>query len=338
MEFAADYFDGRTSARHPVRVRRDMGMLHVSGPGVDFAVQLGDVRAQPPVAGTRHLLRLPAGAELDTDDAAAVRSIFPQDLRRDEWLRRLEGRWTPALAALLAIGVFTGWMGFFGLPMAAQWAAAKVPDPIARELGEQTLAAFDRTFCGPSLVAEGRQRILRDGIAAVLVGELPGHYGLAFRSCPAIGANAFALADGTIVVTDDLVRLAANDEELGAILAHEIGHVVYGHPLRLALQSAGVAILVSTLAGDAVSVSSLAVALPTVLMQSGYSRALEDEADAFAIQRLVEVRISPAHLANMLERLEAEHRGAGAKTEATDYLSTHPATAMRIERARAFAR
>lgn len=331
MEFAANYFDGRSTASYPVRVRRDAAELRIEGEALALAVPLAHVRAEPPMAGSGHFLRLPGGALLDTDDAEAVRAIFPDDLRRDAWLRRLEGRWTPALAALLAIGVFSAWMVLVGLPMAAAWAATRIPDSVAKALGEQTLAALDRSFCSPSLVAEGRQGIVRDGVFAVVVAEMPGYYGLAFRACPAIGPNAFALADGTIVVTDELLALAQNDDELGAIIAHEVGHVVSNHPLRLALQSAGVAVLVSTVAGDAVSVSGLAVAIPTYLMQAGYSRQLEEEADAFALRRMMEARISPEHFAAILERLEAARGERGSET---DYLSTHPSTALRIERAR----
>lgn len=331
LEFSASYFDGRSAASHPVRVRRDAGELRIEGEALDLAVALAQIRAEPPMAGSAHFLRLPGGALLDTDDAEAVRALFPDDVRRDAWLRRLEGRWTPALAALLGIGVFSAWMVLVVLPLAAAWAATRIPDSVAKALGEQTLAVLDRSLCSPSAIADGRQGIVRDGVFAAVVAEMPGYYGLAFRACPGIGPNAFALADGTIVVTDDLIRLAQNDDELGAIIAHEVGHVVANHPVRLALQSAGVAVLVSTLAGDAVSVSGLAVAIPTYLMQAGYSRQLEEEADAFALRRMIETRISPEHFAVILERLQAA-RGSG-DAEA-DYLSTHPSTALRIERAR----
>jgi predicted Zn-dependent protease len=79
--------------------------------------------------------------------------------------------------------------------------------------------------------------------------------------------------------------------------------------------------------------------LPTLLLQSGYSRDFEDEADSYAFQRLKAVGVSPRNLAEILERLEAS-RGKGTQggkpdqgERTFDYLSTHPATARRIERA-----
>ena len=86
-----------------------------------------------------------------------------------------------------------------------------------------------------------------------------------------MGANAFALPNGTIVVTDDLVKLAEHDDELVAVLAHEIGHVVSRHALRRVLQDSGVMLLVAGITGDIVSISSLAAALPTLLIEAKYS-------------------------------------------------------------------
>lgn len=117
-------------------------------------------------------------------------------------------------------------------------------------------------------------------------------------------------------------------------------YVRHRHGLCQALQAAGVAALISSFAGEAVSIKSLAVTLPTVLLQSGYSRKFEDEADSYAFQRFKEIGLSPRDFAEMLTRLEEfRAKETGAKSPAgertVDYLSTHPATAQRIERARA---
>ena len=88
--------------------------------------------------------------------------------------------------------------------------------------------------------------------------------------------------------------------------------------------------------------TKLAVALPTLLMQSGYSRTFETEADSFAFERLKSVGLSPSYFAEMMELLEQDHaarndKPAGKAADAPpalEYLSTHPATAERIRRAR----
>ncbi len=132
-------------------------------------------------------------------------------------------------------------------------------------------------------------------------------------------------------MTDALVKLATSDDQISAVLAHEIGHVRQRHGLRLGLQAVGVAALSAAVLGDAASISSLAVTLPTALLQSGYSREFEGEADDYAFARLREVSISPKAFADMMALFDKEHHKTGS--ESKDYFSTHPATAKRIERA-----
>lgn len=344
-EFEAVYFDGRSSTRRAVRVHAGAARMRVVGMDVDFEVPTESVRLEPPISGRTHLLHLPDGAQLRTDDVDAVESIFPPP--RDTWVRRLEARWSYALVSVALIGIAAAWGVVYGLPMAAEAIAWRLPEGVSRELGTQSLAALDGTFCSASKLPAPRQQEVRArALDPMLIGEDADGYRLEFRSCRALGANAFALPGGTIVVTDQLVKIAADEQEIAAVLAHEIGHVRYRHGLRLTLQGAGVAILVTTLAGDAVSITSLAAALPTVLLNSGYSRDFEDEADGFALKRLRQAGVSPNKLADMLERLEMDHyddesarERASAKKRGrnSDYLSTHPATTQRIARARAAA-
>ena len=68
---------------------------------------------------------------------------------------------------------------------------------------------------------------------------------LEVRSAPQIGANAFALPSGIIVVTDELVALSEDDDELAAVIAHELGHVHHRHIMRTVIQNSAAALLVA---------------------------------------------------------------------------------------------
>lgn len=72
--------------------------------------------------------------------------------------------------------------------------------------------------------------------------------------------------------------------------------------------------------------------LPLMLAETRYSREFETEADEFAFRLLKRSDLSPAAFATLLERLN-EKGGAGN----ISFLSTHPITRVRIERARAAA-
>jgi predicted Zn-dependent protease len=339
-EFDAIYYDGKTSARKAVRVRALGDRLHISSETLSVEVPLAATSVDSPIAGTRRAIHLPGGAALQTDDHAALDEVYPRANRLEGWVHGLERRWPLALAGLLVVVAVSAWCVVYGLPLAAGFAVGLVSPELETKLGDQALASIDGSLCGPSTLDAQRQQSLRAAFGALTAGLNDGyHYRLELRACGGMGPNAFALPGGTIVLTDQLVGLAENDAQVSAVLAHEIGHVRHRHGLRLALQAAGLAALLSALTGDAVSITSLAAILPTVLLQRGYSRQFEDQADSYAFQRLKQIGLSPRDFAQILTRLEAFRakeeaaKGTAAGEYTLDYLSTHPATTQRIERA-----
>ena len=341
-EFDAIYYDGKTSARTPVRVHAMPDSLHIAAATLKLEVPLDQVRVDSPVPGTRGAIHLPGGAQLQTDDHAALQALLPSANRLEKWVHGLERRWPLALATLVVVVGLSVWGVKYGLPLAAEFAAGFVSPDLEAKLGQQTLSTLDATLCAPSKVYPQAQQSLQDAFGVLTAGLDDGYrYRLELRDCHRMGPNAVALPGGEIVLTDALVGLAQNDAQVSAVLAHEIGHVRHRHGLRSLLQAAGLAALFSALTGDAVSITSLAVALPTVLLQNGYSRQFEDEADSYAFERLKAVGLSPRDFAEILARLEDYRKwetGADKSDSgepALDYLSSHPATAKRIERAMA---
>jgi predicted Zn-dependent protease len=160
-------------------------------------------------------------------------------------------------------------------------------------------------------------------------------YQLELRDAATIGPNAFALPGGIIVVTDQLVDETESINEVLAILAHEIGHTELRHPLRSVLHGSLTAIIAATITADAGSLSAAVTSLPFILLQTKYSREMESAADEFAFRLLRQHDLSPELFAKALERLS---KGSSAEEHAFSFLSTHPVTAERIERARAAAR
>lgn len=248
------------------------------------------------------------------------------------WVAELESRWTYAVAALIAtvMVLMAGYM--WGLPAASRYVALRMPEKLTAKIGDGALEFLDSHFFAASQIDEaGQQRILgRLRAMHSPGGNLPSHRVL-FRSGRHTGANALALPNGVIVVTDQLVKLASSDEEVLAVLGHELGHLKERHSLRALLQGSVVAIVVAWYAGD---VSSIAAGLPALLLQTGYSRDFEREADAFGAQFMVANGLAPEHLASLLEKLEESHAGGTPPP----YLSTHPATKDRAEALRNFNR
>jgi Zn-dependent protease with chaperone function len=141
---------------------------------------------------------------------------------------------------------------------------------------------------------------------------------------------------GIVVLTDELVKIAKNDDEIVAVLAHELGHVERRHTMRHILQSSATGLVMATLTGDILSVTSLSATLPTALVEAKFSRDFEREADDAAARYLKTNGIPLRRFADILQRLQTEYdkkTGKGKEEETfTGYLSTHPQTRERIER------
>jgi predicted Zn-dependent protease len=148
---------------------------------------------------------------------------------------------------------------------------------------------------------------------------------LRFRSGGSIGANALAIPNGTILITDELVELAADSIAVMGVLAHEMGHLHLLHGMQIAIQASSLPILVALVTGDLASGSSLLGTIPLTLVSNGYSRAHEREADAFALELLERRGLRTEPVAELFEKMLS--RGA----DVPGWLSTHPATAERID-------
>jgi Zn-dependent protease with chaperone function len=192
-------------------------------------------------------------------------------------------------------------------------AAPHVPEAAVSALSVHTLAWLDQELMTPSSLPPQRRDVLVQALRdhAVADGRRIEHT-LLFRNGGPLGANAFALPDGTLIVTDELIALAEGDDEVLAVLAHELGHVQLRHGVRLLLQGSATALFMAWYFGD---VGSLLASAPTLLVQAGYSRGMEGEADDFAVRMLRERGQSPALLAGMLEKLRAAHGGRGRNRE-----------------------
>jgi Zn-dependent protease with chaperone function len=88
-------------------------------------------------------------------------------------------------------------------------------------------------------------------------------------------------------------------------LFHEIGHVVHRHSLRAYLEASGVIAIYTWVTGDLEGVSSIILAAPVILIQAGYSRKHEWEADTYALDKMIENDIDPVLFSRIMCKLDA---------------------------------
>jgi Zn-dependent protease with chaperone function len=334
--FDGIYFDGRSGRSHAVELRR-VGSAHfaLEGDGVQRNGAIARLSITPRLARVERAIAFADGARLLLPAEAAIDAWFPRSDRLQALVDRLERR-AHVVAAAILVCLFTFAAGaFWGIPWAADRIVAGIPVSVEHSLGAQVLGHLDGLGLKASTLPSQRQEALRKRFAALLPG-LTGasDYRIEFRDAPRLGANAFALPGGTVVVTDQLVHLLHDDREIDAVVAHEIGHQQHRHALRQALRGSFIAVIAALFTGDVSSAGAVVVAVPTFLLDSHYSRSFESEADAFAFDLLARRETSPHWFARAMEALL---RDQPDDTQLA-YLSSHPPTAERIEQAEAAGR
>jgi predicted Zn-dependent protease len=333
-EIPATYFDGRTSQPRAVRLRWHAldRVLEVTGNGFELRVPQRDVTIESRLGRGPRFIRFAGGGRCEVADNDALDAVIPTWApdRKGVWLHRIETSWPHVIVATVVLAAL-GWATIhFGLPWGARKVAFALPAGILRQLGDQTLATLDRTLLNPTQLTHERQLALQAAFKRFLAqaGDAS-PYQIEFRGMRNAGANAFALPSGVIVLTDELVLAAENDDEILGVLAHECGHLRQRHALRAVLQNSAVFVVIALVTGDISSATAFGGALPAFLLQNRFSREFEREADAHAVDTLRKAGVEPAHLARMLERLAKSH-GEGASSM-LDYLRSHPPTRERIQ-------
>jgi Zn-dependent protease with chaperone function len=332
---AARYYNGKSSQERDVSIHAEApAHLRIIGDGIDFSHALVDVRPSSRIGNMARQLYFPDGSQCETDDNDAIDELFAG--RRAEAPGRLLHRWESRVRYVAVAFVLTSvllWAGIgYGIPALAKQIAFSLSPSTDTMLSEEALGGLDKVLLEPTQLTPKRQaevKALFSDMTANIDGA--GGYRLELRASKKIGANALALPSGIVVVTDPLVELATGDGELTAVLAHEIGHLRQRHDLRRLLQGSATAVLVIAVTGDMSSVASLAAALPTLLVDSKYSRDFEREADDFAYDYLRRRGIRSEVFSEILLRMEKQEGRAGG---VPGFLSSHPASPERAERFR----
>ena len=298
---------------------------------------LAGIRISPRLGRTPRTLTLPDGGRIELADSSVLDGWFPQPPSRVEafadWLERR--KYAIAASALITVALILGFVQY-GLPWGAQKIAERLPPAIEHSASDQVVRVLEGLHLEPTQLPPARQAALQSQFKALIKGEPRAEeMRLALVDAPGIGPNAFALPDGRIYMTDELVELAESDDELLAVLAHEAGHHVHRHGMRGAIESSSVFVLAGLMLGDA-SGSSLTVSVPATLLSNGFSRGHEREADQYAFALLKRHGKSPKDFASLMSRLMKAH-GMDDADGVIGYMSTHPPSQERVQAAEAAA-
>jgi predicted Zn-dependent protease len=184
------------------------------------------------------------------------------------------------------------------------------------------------------------------GQALALASERPETFGgYHFMILDTSEVNAFAAPGGLIFVSRGLILCCKTEDALAAVLAHEIGHVQLQHGLQ-AIEKGRITSAVTTLAAESgknlggqqiaeltKSFEGAITDITGTLVNNGYARKLEFQADASAVKTLRAIGYDPQSLVAMLEEMERRLKPGGV-----DFAKTHPQPKDRIAELRKIVR
>ena len=365
------YFNGETSDKTDVSLYyKEDGLIGFNELNID-EIQFNSIDVSSRIGNTPRYINFPDGSQFETDDNAAVDEMVNK-LANDPLhglAHKLESAKAFILFTIVAVVLF-GWLFIqYGIPALSKQIAEIIPDEASLYMGQGVLEAMDKSWFEKSQLSEKKQKELHALFNDLLINiEGSENYKLEFRLGGKIKANAFALPNGTIVFTDELINLAENNLEIASIMLHEIGHLKRKHSIRATIQQFSLAMFIMVITGDVSTSSSIITAIPVMLVESGFSQKMEIEADTYSLDFMLKHHIDPSYFAIMMEKLEASYSeaylacmDAGVKGEnkeinkikcitdavklnkeengkatksAVDYFSTHPASKERIDRFR----
>ncbi|APE42293.1 peptidase M48 Ste24p [Sulfitobacter alexandrii] len=332
----AAFFEGDRPVAEEVSLHIASGILQIGlDDGRILRWPVGEVRQLPDMAGRKGAVLRRIGdplARLYITDASLLAHL-PNRFRRNP----PEGRgrllaW--AVAAIAAVALQIGVL----IPLLADNMAVYIPPAGERALGEATFGhireALDETGLNPVPVCdvpEGRAAL--DGLIGRLDPQMAEGQQVTVAVLDHDMVNAFALPGGFVVLFRGLIDAAEGPDEVAAVLAHEIGHVVSRDPTRHALRSAGSIGVLGLLFGDFAGGAAV-LFLAERLIAAQYSQEAEAGADRFAHALLDRAAISPGALGDMFEGMR---RRFGDSEGVTAHFLSHPRLGERIDAARAAA-
>lgn len=212
-------------------------------------------------------------------------------------------------------------------PVTGRQQLVLLSDSQATEMG---LSAYQQILKESKLTTDKTltERVRRVGqrIAAVSGRpDLPWEFNVIQDDTP----NAFALPGGKVGVNTGLFKVAQNDDQLAAVMAHEVGHAIARHSAERVSQQMALEVGLASLglgAGSGAQYAQLAGAAATLGVVLPFSRKQESEADHIGVIMMAKAGYDPRAAVTLWQNF---NKYGGDRTP--EFLSTHPAPASRIQ-------
>jgi predicted Zn-dependent protease len=142
------------------------------------------------------------------------------------------------------------------------------------------------------------------------------------------GVNAFAAPGGIVHITKGALGLIKSEAELAGVLGHEVEHIAKKHTVNAIQKNKTIKLGTDVAAGSREWVNALADATYDNIVERGFDRGDEEDADKEGIRLANKVGYNPAGLATFLTKLMERNTGA---TQRNGLFASHPETKGRTD-------
>ena len=310
------YFDGRTpthrnvdvqTVRQGVRIEFEAGTTRIWR-YEDFSIQQD--RSQGP-------LRLEYGE-------------FPPEILEiaDPKFGEVLGKRLPKKSLFLSVGfamlavLLVPAIIYWGIPLASGWFAYFIPVSIEKQVGQYVI---DEVF--PSRIV--RKTDAGEQALEKLVSRLvppDSEYVFQVEVVDSGLVNAIAFPGGNILIFRGLLEKSPSSDAVAGVLAHEMQHVFQRHGTENLLNQVALSGLFKLLTVEANAIAETLFAGVRTLSLLKYTRELETEADALALQLLYQAGVDPVEMLAMFQVLKNH------SSSLPESISTHPDMSSRMEK------
>lgn len=199
------------------------------------------------------------------------------------------------------------------------------------DMAQMGATAFQQTAKETPVSADGRTTAYVSCVARAITREIPNGGAWDVKVFESTQVNAFALPGGHIGVYTGLLKVTQTQDQLAAVIGHEVSHVLAGHANERASQDAATNAglqLASVFVGDGVlgqgTMAALGLGAQYGLLLP-FSRAHESEADLLGLDLMSRAGFDPRQAVQLWQNMA---RVGGEKPP--EFASTHPSDETRI--------
>jgi len=223
-----------------------------------------------------------------------------------------------AMLAVLLVPAIIYW----GIPLASGWFAYFIPVSIEKQVGQYVI---DEVF--PSRIVcktDAGEQALEKLVSRLVPPD--SEYVFQVEVVDSGLVNAIAFPGGNILLFRGLLEKSPSSDAVAGVLAHEMQHVFQRHGTENLLNQVALSGLFKLLTVEANAIAETLFAGVRTLSLLKYTRELETEADALALQLLYQAGVDPVEMLAMFQVLKNH------SSSLPESISTHPDMSSRMEK------